>query len=50
MAVMLRTLDIPARVAVGYTQGKIVGTSDVRRVSTENLHFFDLESRLAIWS
>ena len=38
MAVMLRTLGIPARVAVGYTQGTIVGTGDVRRVGTDDLH------------
>ncbi|HUH08678.1 MAG TPA: DUF3488 and transglutaminase-like domain-containing protein [Egibacteraceae bacterium] len=39
MAVMLRTLDIPARLAVGYTPGVLVeGRTDTYRVSSVNLH------------
>jgi transglutaminase-like putative cysteine protease len=39
MAVMLRSLDIPARIAVGFTPGTPRGDDgDVRTVTTENLH------------
>ena len=37
MAIMLRSLDIPARVATGFTVGSPVGT-DTYRVTTGNLH------------
>lgn len=39
MAVMLRTLGIPARVAVGFTQGtRVRGKDDTYRVTTDNYH------------
>ena len=39
MAVMLRTLDIPARVAVGFTEGiEDPSLPDTYRISTDNLH------------
>jgi len=37
MAIMLRTLDIPARVATGFTVGSPIGT-DTYRVTTGELH------------
>lgn len=38
MAVMLRTLDIPARVAVGFSPGERVGSEDLWSVSNANAH------------
>jgi transglutaminase-like putative cysteine protease len=38
MAVMLRALGIPARIAVGFTPGKSFGDGNSFRVTTENLH------------
>ncbi|MEX1264860.1 MAG: transglutaminaseTgpA domain-containing protein [Actinomycetota bacterium] len=38
MAIMLRTLGIPARLAVGFTPGKTSGSSDRLTVTTENAH------------
>jgi transglutaminase-like putative cysteine protease len=38
MAVMLRTLGIPARVGFGYTAGSPVGDGDTWRVATDDLH------------
>ena len=38
MAVMLRTLGIPARLAVGFTPGEPAGSGDRLTVTTENAH------------
>jgi transglutaminase-like putative cysteine protease len=38
MAVMLRTLAIPARLAVGFTPGSFEGSADRLTVTTENAH------------
>ncbi len=38
MAVMLRTLGIPARVAVGFTPGEPAGSGDRLTVTTKNAH------------
>jgi len=38
MAAMLRTLGIPARLAVGFTPGETIGSSDLLTVTTENAH------------
>jgi transglutaminase-like putative cysteine protease len=38
MAVMLRTLGIPARLAVGFTPGEFDGSADRLTVTTENAH------------
>jgi transglutaminase-like putative cysteine protease len=38
MAVMLRTLGIPARLAVGFTPGEPAGSSDRLTVTTKNAH------------
>lgn len=38
MAVMLRTLDIPARVAVGFTYGAYNATTDSYHVTTDQAH------------
>ena len=35
---MLRTLGIPARLAVGFTPGEPAGSSDRLTVTTENAH------------
>lgn len=38
MAVMLRTLGIPARLAVGFTPGEFAGSAERLSVTTENAH------------
>jgi transglutaminase-like putative cysteine protease len=38
MAIMLRTLGIPARVAIGFTAGSFDDSADVRRVTTDDAH------------
>jgi transglutaminase-like putative cysteine protease len=38
MAIMLRTLGIPARVAVGFTPGSFNDAGDIRQVTTDDAH------------
>jgi transglutaminase-like putative cysteine protease len=38
MAIMLRTLGIPARVAVGFTPGAFNDAGDIRQVTTDDAH------------